>query len=877
MKKKLPYLLTCLISLMILLLIFYLKKIYPFGDYSLVWGDMYDQIMAFYFHMYDSFYDGMSLLFNPTTGGTINFFGVITYYIFSPVSLILLLFPREELYGAITIVCSIKILLSSITSLYFLRTYFRKLPNSIAIMLALSYAFSNYMIINYQITAWIDAMYLFPLVLIGLKKVLDKENPRMYIITLAISLICSFYVTLISILFILMAAFIYIVVYKEKEDRKKTITSLGISTVLALGISAVIIIPTYLQISESARVAFNLKTLLTSKTGPITEKIAVFAGGGILYTAILLLLKNYKDHKKFLKFYIPIMLLLLVPVIVEPIHKLWHFGSFAGWPYRYGYITVLFFIIGAAYYFQNVKQKAKSSNIFKILTIVATLFCGLAYLVLAFKYKDTMQNAIYHFSLSKYTSSKVILIAMLGLSFVPSFINMFFYNKFSKKLIVLSTIICIFSSSYIFLGMDSFGDNSRKLYNDYLELAKTHKEDDYYRVKEVLEEGDKNFGMLTKYHSIDQFTSLTNRNTLETMKLLGYSSYWVNTSSKGSNYFIDSIMANKYLITKDKVNTDFYTLIEGYNSFDFYKFNYDVSYGYLLNSTSDISKEENSFARSNAIYKDITGDENLFTTYEFELNNIKKVEQTKEEFLYLKDNDSYFIKELDITDKSTLYLEIFRNLNNTDDYDNHDNFNIYINDTLYLKNAYTKDNNNVLNLGTYENQKVTIKVEILDNVTLKNITLGLMNNSKFSNFITNNKIDTKVKYNKNKINIKYNSSEEKILFLPITYSKNYKITNNNKVINPIRVYENYIGIKLNKGENNINFTYVPKGLVISLIISIFFIAVTIILLHTKIFEILICNKIIHNIAYYSYLFIYLQLVIIHILLLGAFIISYLIR
>jgi uncharacterized membrane protein YfhO len=152
-----------------------------------------------------------------------------------------------------------------------------------------------------------------------------------------------------------------------------------------------------------------------------------------------------------------------------------------------------------------------------------------------------------------------------------------------------------------------------------------------------------------------------------------------------------------------------------------------------------------------------------------------------------------------------------------------------------------------------------------------------MNNSKFSNFITNNKIDTKVKYNKNKINIKYNSSEEKILFLPITYSKNYKITNNNKVINPIRVYENYIGIKLNKGENNINFTYVPKGLVISLIISIFFIAVTIILLHTKIFEILICNKIIHNIAYYSYLFIYLQLVIIHILLLGAFIISYLIR
>ena len=74
MKKKLPYLYTSLISLWILLLIFYLKKIYPFGEYSLVWGDMYDQIMSFYFHMYDSFYDGMSLLYNNTSGSGLNFF-----------------------------------------------------------------------------------------------------------------------------------------------------------------------------------------------------------------------------------------------------------------------------------------------------------------------------------------------------------------------------------------------------------------------------------------------------------------------------------------------------------------------------------------------------------------------------------------------------------------------------------------------------------------------------------------------------------------------------------------------------------------------------------------------------------------------------------
>ena len=60
------------------------SHIYPFGDNSLVWGDMYDQIMAFYFHMYDSFYDGMSLLFNPTVNNSISFslFNICCFKIF---------------------------------------------------------------------------------------------------------------------------------------------------------------------------------------------------------------------------------------------------------------------------------------------------------------------------------------------------------------------------------------------------------------------------------------------------------------------------------------------------------------------------------------------------------------------------------------------------------------------------------------------------------------------------------------------------------------------------------------------------------------------------------------------------------------------------
>ena len=879
MKKKLPYLYTSLISLGILLLIFYLKKIYPFGEYSLVWGDMYDQIMSFYFHMYDSFYDGMSLLYNNTSGSGLNFFGVAAYYIISPVSLILLAFPREDLYGAITIVCMIKIMLCSITSLFFIRTYFKKLPTSICVLLSLCYAFSNYMLINYSITAWIDAMYLFPLVLVGLKRVLDLDNPKMYIITLSISIMCSFYVSFISVLFILMVSLIYLYVYKEKGERKKAIAALGLSTVLAIAISCVIIVPTYLQISGSSRADFSLKTLLTSKTGPITEKIAIFAGGGILYTCLLLLLKEHKEHKQFLKFYIPVMLLLLVPVIVEPIHKLWHFGSFAGWPYRYGYITFLFFIIGAAYFFENVRLRANNKNLYKIITLVCTLGCSIIYLILAFKFKSSMQNAIFHLALSKYTKVKLFLIVMLVLSFIPSFVDMVFYNKYSRKLVILSTLVCIFAGGYIFFGMDSFGDSSLKVYKDYISLYKLHNNDDYYRVKQDLPANDKifNSGMITKYHSIDQFTSLTNRNTLETMKELGYSSYWVNTNSKGSNMFIDALLANKYLITSKQVDTDYYTLMEGYNTFNMYRSNNNISYGYLLNETSSIRDKNNSFERSNTIYKDITGDEGLFNTYEFELSGIKK-ENSNKEFKYIKDNEeAYFVKELDIHDKSEVYLEIFRSLNNSLDHDNYGMFDIYVNDKLYLEEAYTIDENNVLDLGSFTNQKVVIKIKLHDDVTLKNIVLGVMNNSKFVDFMNKNHLNTKINFIKNKINVSYKSEEEKILFLPITYSESFKVTNNNKDAKILKIYDNYIGVKLEKGENNISLTYVPKGLKLSLVLSIVAILVTIILLRTNLYDLIIGNKIINSTAYFMYMFAYFQLVLLHLFLLGAFFASYFIK
>ena len=237
LKNGKPYIITTLIVIGIFLIIFLSKGIYPFGNHSLIWGDMHDQITAFYYHFYDCFKGNSSLLVNFSTSGGINFLGILAYYILSPISFLILLFPRDEIYLAVSIIVAFKILLSSLTCLYFIRYYFKKLPSMLSVLLAIIYAFSGYSLIMYQITPWIDVMYTFPILMIGLKKLLDLEKPVLYVITLTYSLISSFYVSIMVVFFIFLSSFIYLLVYKEKEERKKAILSLGIFTVISLLLS----------------------------------------------------------------------------------------------------------------------------------------------------------------------------------------------------------------------------------------------------------------------------------------------------------------------------------------------------------------------------------------------------------------------------------------------------------------------------------------------------------------------------------------------------------------------------------------------------------------------------------------------------------------
>lgn len=883
MKKHLKnsYVLTFLISLFILLVLFIGKGIFPFGNNTLIYGDMHDQITAFYYHFYDVFHENGSLLVNFTTSGGINFLGIMAYYILSPFTFLLLLFSRQDIYLVVSIIIALKILTSSITCLYALHYFFKeKMHYLLAVILAISYAFSGYSLILYQITPWIDAMYLFPLIVVGLKKVMDLEKPYLYIISLSLSFIFSFYVSSMSLLFIFFLSFIYIFCYKKKQDWKKSITSLGISTILALGLAMVIVLPSFMEILESSRLGFDLGTLLNSKTGPITDKISYFLPTSFLLVANILLFVHLKSHAKFLKWYFPSLLLLGIPYIVEPINKVFHFMSYAFFPNRYGYILFFFLTIGAAYYFTNLKMNDKKKfRARESISFTMILLCSITSIALSIIYYQPFQEGVYGLTISKnhglffiiFFISFAIMIGIFSILYLHSTKKMYSY-------ILVLSIVHIICNVYLYMGISYQQNVLQEPYKVMNELESTYHRGDFYRLKTNSSSLITNNGMVTRYHNLDHFTSLVDGNNLKFLKQLGFSSHWTKTYSKNGTFFADALVANQYYLTKAYCEEEWYEDCKRIDKYSFCRFTEDLSYGYFTKNV-EFSEDDHVFEFQNKIYKAITGkNKELFTVYDdFTANNLDVLTKNGRTSYQILDENATNYLEIDIPIKkrSSVYLEVFNSFINTDDDAIYRSLKIYINDQLYKAKYPLPTSNGSLYLGTFEEEDVNIKVEFLYSTELSYIDVAVMDKSKFLDFVSKEKVDSEVSFEKNKVLVDVSSKENGLFFIPVVYGEGYTAKVDGKEQEVIAVYGNFLGVELTEGKHKVEFSYVSPGLKTASVISVSSLLLIILLFSKKCYFKLVECKWFSKIVQWIYMFIYFAgFLAIYIIPFICFILSY---
>ena len=106
----------------------------PFGDYSMLYSDMYHQYYPFFKAFRKALLSGDSLLYSWNVGMGMDYLGLISYYLASPLNLLSVLVPEGILLEFFSLLVPVKRGLAGLCFGYFLKQTFGKDDISISLI-----------------------------------------------------------------------------------------------------------------------------------------------------------------------------------------------------------------------------------------------------------------------------------------------------------------------------------------------------------------------------------------------------------------------------------------------------------------------------------------------------------------------------------------------------------------------------------------------------------------------------------------------------------------------------------------------------------------------------------------------------------------------
>lgn len=227
-----------------------ISNIEPFGNNILGGTDFNNQYIAFFTELSRKIKEGESLFYSWNMGFGTNFWALLGYYLSSPLNIILYFVPSGKVVATISILLAVKIGISGLACFTYLNYKYNK--NS-AIIFSTAYALSVYMVVMGYNIMWMDAVALFPLVILGLEKLVREDKKFVYVISLEVTIISNYYIGYMVCLFCVIY-FVYLLICENKDRINKIsikIKQFTIYSILAGGCGMVIILPQLYALSNS--------------------------------------------------------------------------------------------------------------------------------------------------------------------------------------------------------------------------------------------------------------------------------------------------------------------------------------------------------------------------------------------------------------------------------------------------------------------------------------------------------------------------------------------------------------------------------------------------------------------------------------------------
>lgn len=829
LKKIRKFIVAFMIPVIVFLLIFFISNM--IFTKTIFVSDMQGQYIALFNYLKDLLSNSANSFYSFSKGLGGGMIGTIAYYLSSPLNLLMLFFKKTDLNYALITILMIKIGLSGLFMFIFLR-YNNKMKTMNLIIFSTCYALMSYSFAYYFHIMWFDCIYLLPLVMLGIDKLINKKSGLLYGMSLFVALFSNYYIGyMICIFSCIYFTYKLILNYKFKED-KQTILKICLKFIIISILSGMIVmfilVPTFIELMNTNKnnstnvfnkFIINLNIFDTLKNSiflnygykKILNDVTPIIYCGIINVILIIMYffnNTIKKKERILSFII--LVIFLLSFTTNFLNFIWHgFNSPMCFNYRYSFIYIFFIVYLSCKNFSNMKNMKLNIYLFCYIII---LFLGIYSII---------SDKNYYMNIN---------LGLAGLYLILMFlINNDKYIKYKNKLNILMIILIIcelFLNGY--LCIRGYGLSYNKEYKDRLNIINDEinniKKDNskFYRIEKDFEYSSMD-SLIYKYNSASSFVSTLEAKQINFMNNVGIIALDNSYSyKKGNTKFLNSILGIKYYLT----TSDNYYNYKQINKFKFSSYSgilynlrkenhyifqneQSLNLGYMISNDSlefvDYLKANNvidhlSFqnAISNTMIKNST---NLF--YEIPY---KQIGINEYELEIINDKDIYV----------NIFLKFFSKIREA-------KVNMYINDLLYNCIMYDSNSNILINNNYNIGDKIKIRFETIGNAEINSGIYPYYFNDENFNYVYTELSKNQLNITSFKdTNIKGNiiaSKDKTVLFTSIPYDKGWSIYVDGKKSKKIKIYDAFLGTKLTEGKHNIEFKYYPPGLNIGILIS----------------------------------------------------------
>ena len=358
MTKKRYYTLSILIPAVMILAIFLLFTITPFGNRTWLTIDLGQQYVDFFSYYQDTLLhhpEHFFYSFSKSIGGEM--VSLWAYYLLSPFNLLFLLIPRSAIAMGVSLLIFLKLVSCTVSFAVLLDVKFKQ-RNWTTLLFALSYGFMSYLSANQFNVMWLDALIGLPLIILGVDALLQKRNPLYYVFPLSLTILSNYYTGYMICLFLGLYFPYAFLMMNDSFSWKNFGKQFGrfiFYSVLSVGLMMVILLPTFYSLLGSKGTATTIAWSFTSEYNPLLMVSKLFLGSFdfqemqkgypnifVGSMALFSFLGYFKEKRisLFQRLYaLFITVIILISFNIEMFDKLWHAGQFPNWySYRFSFL-----------------------------------------------------------------------------------------------------------------------------------------------------------------------------------------------------------------------------------------------------------------------------------------------------------------------------------------------------------------------------------------------------------------------------------------------------------------------------------------------------------------------------------------------------------